>query len=191
MEAGHQDPQHRQHGEDQERVVDPQPALRINTHANACSGEQVFSRKVRPRHKAITRLALSLSLVLQAGCLADPRKLQSVDLLDRLTSAREMFAEQPPAADEACTMVGDVQTRLYGEPGLVEVRPAWTALRDAAIALHAVCGQSTLLAHPSNNDSPTLVEARARWQLGIQREMGVACDHLREAAAALGRPSRC
>jgi len=125
-----------------------------------------------------------------AGCLADPQKLQSVDLLDRLTSAREMLAVQAPPADEACNMVGDVQTRLYGEPGLVEVQPAWTALRDAASALHAVCGQSTLLAQPSN-DSPTLVQARARWQLGIQREMGVACDHLREAAAALGRPARC
>ena len=125
-----------------------------------------------------------------AGCLADPQKLQSVDLLDRLTSAREMLAVQAPPADEACNMVGDVQTRLYGEPGLVEVQPAWTALRDAASALHAVCGQITLLAQQSN-DSPTLVQARARWQLGIQREMGVACDHLRETAAALGRPARC
>lgn len=134
---------------------------------------------------------LSLTLVLLAGCLADPQKLQSVDLLDRLTSAREMFAGQPPSVAEACKVVGDVQTRLYGEPGLVEVQPAWTALRDAASALHAVCGQSTLLAEPSNNDSLTLVQARARWQLGIQREMGVACDHLREAAAALGRPAQC
>jgi hypothetical protein len=125
-----------------------------------------------------------------AGCLADPHNMQSVDLLDRLASARAMLAEQSAPADEPCNMVGDVQNRLYGEPGLVEVQPAWSALRDAASALHAVCGQSTMLAQPSN-DSLALREARARWQLGIQREMGVACDHLREAAAALGRPARC
>jgi hypothetical protein len=190
VEAGHQDPQRGQNGEDQERVVDPQPAPRINAHANACSVEQAFVCKARPRHKAVTSLALTAAVALLAGCLADPQKLQSLDLLDRLTSARVMLAERQPSADKACTMVGDVQTRLYGEPGLVEVQPAWTALRDAASALNAVCGQSTLLALPSN-DSPVLVQARARWQQGIQREMGVACDHLREAAAALRRPAPC
>jgi hypothetical protein len=132
---------------------------------------------------------VALGVVL-TGCLSDPQQLQSVDLLDRLANARELLAEQRPPADEACDTVGDVQNKLFGEPGLVEVQPAWTALRDAASALHAVCGRSTMLAQPSN-DSPALIQARTRWQLGIQREMGIACDHLREAAAALGRPARC
>ena len=147
----------------------------------------MFCRKAPRGHKAITAAAL---LVLLAGCLADPQRIQSVDLFDRLERAHGMLTEQPPRVAEACNMVGDVQTRLYGEPGLIEVQPAWTALRDAASALHAVCGQTALLAQPSNA-SPALVQARGRWQQGIQREMGVACDHLREAAAALDRPASC
>jgi hypothetical protein len=83
-----------------------------------------------------------------------------------------------------------VQTRLFGEPGLVDVQPGWTQLRDAADALQAVCGQTALLAQPST-DSPAIVQARVRWQAGIQREMALACDHLRHAAAALDRASPC
>lgn len=129
-------------------------------------------------------------LVLAAGCLPDPHRLQSVALLDQLDVARSMLSEQPPRLDQACNMVGDVQTRLYGEPGLVDVRPAWPRLRDAAEALQAVCGQGSLLAQPST-DSPAIRVARQRWQQGIQREMGLACDHLRAAAAALERGAPC
>jgi hypothetical protein len=129
-------------------------------------------------------------LALVSGCLADPHRAQSVDLLDQLTSARGIVADQPSRADEACNMVGDVQTRLFGEPGLVDVQPAWSQLRDAAAALQAVCGQTALLAQPST-ESPAMVQARARWQAGIQREMALACDHLRQAAVALGRGTPC
>ena len=47
-----------------------------------------------------------------------------------------------------------------------------------------IAHQDILLAQPST-DSPALLAARERWQHGIQREMAVACDHLRAAAAAL------
>lgn len=125
-----------------------------------------------------------------AGCLANPQRMQSIELLDQLAHARGMLTEQPSRADDACNTVGDVQTRLYGEPGLHDVRPAWTALRDTATALHAVCGQTALLSQQSNGSS-VLVDARARWQQGIQRELSLACDHLREAAAALDRAAPC
>ena len=128
--------------------------------------------------------------MLCSACLSNPQRLQTLDLLDQLTRARGLLTDQAPRADEACNMVGDVQTRLYGEPGLVEVRPAWAALRDAATALQAVCGQTALLDQPSDGSS-ALVQARARWQQGIQREVRVACDHLREAAAALDRAPPC
>jgi hypothetical protein len=116
--------------------------------------------------------------------------MQMADLLDQLSAARGMLTEQPPRVDDACTVVGTAQTRLYGEPGLVDVRPAWPLLRDAADALQAACGQGMLLAQPST-DSPAVQTARQRWTQGIQREMGVACDHLRAAAAALGRVAPC
>ena len=132
-------------------------------------------------------LALS---ALGTGCLADPHRVQSVELLERLSDARGMFVDQPSRADEACTMVGDAQSRLFGEPGLIDVQPAWTELRDATDALQAVCGQSALLAQPSTG-SPAMVQARGRWQAGMQREMAVACDHLLQAAAALNRDATC
>ena len=94
-----------------------------------------------------------------------------------------MFGEQPARAAMACNAVGDVQTRLDGEPGLAEVMPAWQDLRAAARALQAVCGQSTLLGQPTN-DSLALAQARQRWAQGIQRELGVACDYLRATAVA-------
>ena len=105
-------------------------------------------------------------------------------------TARVLFAEQPPRVGEACNVVGSVQNRLYGEPGLSEARPAWSALLAGAQALQSVCGQSTLLGQPTN-DSKTLVQARQRWEQGIQHEMGVACDHLRDAAVALSRAAPC
>lgn len=101
-----------------------------------------------------------------------------------------MFGQQPVNAGLACNMVGDVQTRLYGEPGLVDVQPAWQALGQAAEALQAVCGQNTLLDQVART-SDAEVQARKRWQAGMQREIGIACDHLREAATALGRPVPC
>ena len=124
------------------------------------------------------------------ACVPDPQRAQTVDLLDQLIAARAMLGEQPPRLDQACTILGDVQTRLYGEPGLVDVQPAWTQLRDASNALQAVCGQNALLAQPSTG-SAVLQAARARWQQGIEREMGVACDHLRSAATALRHGAPC
>jgi hypothetical protein len=122
-----------------------------------------------------------------AGCLQSPQRVQSTDLLEQLIEARDKFAQQPQLG---CDLVGNVQTKLYGEPGLTNVQPAWTNLRDAADALQAVCGQSTLLAQPFN-DSLATRQARQRWRDGIQHEVGVACDHLRNAAAALGRSAPC
>jgi hypothetical protein len=136
------------------------------------------------------RVALAgLALLLLGGCLANPQRDEAGQLLDQLTHARAQIADAS-APLEACTTVGDVETRLYGEPGLVGVQPAWSQLADAAHALQAVCGQATLLAQPSL-DSAAVAAGRQRWQQGIQRELGVACDHLRAAAAALDRGAGC
>jgi hypothetical protein len=113
-----------------------------------------------------------------------------VVLLDDLSGARTMFAELPPRLDEACNLVGVVQTRLYGEPGLAEIQPAWQQLRDASDALSAVCGQNQMLAQPSSG-SPSIGAARQRWRQGIEREMGIGCDHLRSAAVALNQNAPC
>jgi len=127
---------------------------------------------------------------LATGCLPDPQRIQMGALFDQLVLARTLLDDQPPRADQACTTVGDVQTRLTGEPGLVDVRPAWPALHQAAQALQAVCGQNIMLSQPST-DSAAIAQARQRWQQGIQREVVVACDHLRVAAAALDRSTPC
>jgi hypothetical protein len=160
---------------------------------NVCSVERVFCRKVESRHRRnTTRLAASACLLialLAGGCLADPQRAQTVELLDRLTSARGKLAGFPPPTD-ACNEIGDVETRLYGEPGLTEVEPAWSELADAAHALQAVCGQDILLLQPVSGSS-ALDAARARWSAGQQRELGVACDHLRAAASALSRDAPC
>jgi hypothetical protein len=132
---------------------------------------------------------LSLAFVVSA-CLPDPQRGQSITLFNQLVAARTMLAAQPSvAADQACTTVGDVQTRLTGEPGLVNVS-AWPALHQAAQALQAVCGQNIMLGQPAL-DSVAMAEAQKRWQLGIQREISVACDHLRKAATALDRAQPC
>ena len=134
---------------------------------------------------------LLIGLVLSSpACLPDPHKTQMADLLEDLVAARSMFDENPPRIDDACNVVGVVQTRLYGEPGLVDVQPAWPHLRDASNALSAVCGHHELLAQPSTG-SVWMEAARQRWQQGIDREMSVACDHLRAAAAALSRAAPC
>ena len=132
---------------------------------------------------------ISLLLLLSVACLPNPRRAQTLELLGRLNTVRMMFTEQPLRLNEACAEVGAVQTRLSGEPGLHD-QPGWSDLRDAADALNAVCGQDTLLSQ-SSTDSPATMSARTRWQQGIQRELGVACDHLRLAASALGRSAPC
>jgi len=202
VEAGDQDPEEAEQAQDKERVVKPERAACINSHQNACSDEHLFQCKAKLRHKRITRsqqsavssqtlrVVIVALLWLTAGCLADPQRTQSATLLDQLVAARAMLGEQPPRTDQACTAVGDVQTRLTGEPGLVDVQPAWSALHAAARALQALCGQNTLLDQPPTG-SLALSQARERWQHGIQREFGVACDYLREAAAALDRTQPC
>jgi hypothetical protein len=156
---------------------------------NVCSVEHPFWRKQRPRHSRVTVVLLAVALVLVSGCLPDPQRVQSAELLDRLALARSRLAEFPPPP-EACNDLGDIETRLYGEPGLMEVQPAWSEIADAAHALQAVCGQDALLLQPTTG-SAVLEAARARWQQGKQRELGVACDHLRAAAVALSRDAPC
>jgi hypothetical protein len=197
VQPGDRGPQDTQHAENEKRVVEPQPAASVDSHQNTCSFEQVFGGKGRRRHNRVTdyrpRLVVAaLATTLAAGaCLPDPHSAQLVDLLDRLVRARAMLAEAPPRATEACDVVGEVQNRLDGEPGLVDVRAAWPALRSATTALQAVCGLTSLASAPSSVETAALRDARERWQAGIQRELGAACDRLRDGAASLGRPSPC
>jgi len=196
VEVSHKDPQQRQQPKGQQRVLNPQVAVRVGRHANIRSHERVFGCKNFYhwwRHRRVTIAATALGLVvlvLTSGCLANPQRDQSRDLLDQLTLARGMLTEAATPLDDACSKVGDVETRLYGEPGLVDVQPAWSQLADAAHALQAVCGQSALLAQPTL-DTAAAADARSRWQQGIQRELGLACDHLRAAASSLQRATRC
>jgi len=164
-------------------------------HQNECSDERVFGCKSARRHKFVTPVGIAgVLLLILTGCVPDPARVQSAALLDRLVLARTMFSDQQvrsdPRLDDACNVVGNVQNRLYGEPGLSDVTPAWADLRAAAQALQSVCGQSTLLGQPAN-DSLALAQGRQRWEQGIQREMGVACDYLRAAAVPLSHPSPC
>ena len=192
MEAGDQDPEQAEESQNKERVIQPENAAGISSHPNACSDEHLFERKALRRHKRITTAFLWATLVFAAtACLPDPQRLQMVALFDQLATARTMLTQQTPqATDQACTTVGDVHTRLTGEPGLVDVRPAWASLNQATQALQAVCGKNTMLAQPST-DSVAAKQAHERWQNGIQREMSTACDHLREAATALDRARPC
>ncbi len=151
----------------------------------------VAARRRRILTDGVVVAPLMVTLIwLTAGCLPDPQRVQMAGLLDQLASARAMLGEQPPQTEAACEMIGSVQTRVWGEPGLVAVQPAWAALRDAASALIAVCGQSKMLEQPTN-ESLALTQARQRWERGIQREIGLACDQLRRAAAALDRAQPC
>ena len=189
MEVGDQDPQQTQQPEGQKRVIDPQPAASVSNHANIRSHEHLFGRKNYAWHRRVTVL-LCAAVCLASGCLANPQRDQAGQLLEQLSQAREQLAQPPPPPAEACNAVGDVETRLYGEPGLVSVQPAWSHLADAAHALQAVCGQATLVAQPGL-DTAAVAAAHQRWQQGIQREMGVACDHLRAAGAALDHNVAC
>jgi hypothetical protein len=85
-----------------------------------------------------------------------------------------------------CYLIGGVDTRLTGEPGLVDLRPTWPALRAATDDLLAACGQIRLLATPGL-DTPAVREARERWQQGAQHELIQACSELQSAAESLGR----
>ncbi len=136
--------------------------------------------------RPVMALVLLGVLVLGSGCLADPQRLQMARLFDALVDARLALSEQPPRLDAGCATVGDVSSRLYGEPGLVDVRPAWPALRAAADALQAVCGQQRLLEQPFE-PTAAMLAARARWQRGVAAELASACRHLVDGAAALSR----
>jgi hypothetical protein len=188
VEVGNQDPQQTQQPEGQKRVINPQPAARVSNHANIRSHEHLFDRKNNAWHRRVT-VSLCLAALLMSACVANPQRDQSAQLLDQLARARQELL-QASASQPTCSAIGDVETRLYGEPGLVSVQPAWSDLADAAHALQAVCGQLTLLARPSL-DTPATTAARQRWQQGIQRELGLACDHLRAAGAALDRNVVC
>jgi hypothetical protein len=143
---------------------------------------------MKPRATSLV-ISAAMALTLAVACLPDPQRGQATDLLDRLTVVRAKLQSFPPPP-EACNDVGDVETRLYGEPGLTELRPAWSELADAAHALQAVCGQDALLLQPVTG-SLALEAARERWRAGQQRELRVACDYLRAAAMALGRDAPC
>ena len=144
--------------------------------------------------RTLALLAVSLSgllLALGGGCLPDPQRVQSASLLERLGAARAALAETPPRLGSTCDDVGDVESRLRFEPGLVDVHPAWPALRASADALLAVCGQASLLDQPATGDTSGLSLARTRWQQGVHRELTLSCGYMRQAAAALGRTSPC
>jgi hypothetical protein len=109
-------------------------------------------------------------------------------LHEQLIEARSALAQH--STEPACDRVGDVDTRLMGEPGLVDVAPAWTHLRGAAIALRAACGQLRLLQQPFE-PTAAMTEARQRWQAGVSRELSTACADLAEAARALNTKAAC
>ena len=86
--------------------------------------------------------------------------------------------------------MGEVGSRLSGEPGLTEVRDVWPALRMASDALLSACGQATLLAQPYD-PTPAMLQARERWQNGLEHDLRAACDQLGRAAPALQRSVDC
>ena len=137
----------------------------------------------------VSQLVLAFSLLLlMAACLPDAQRLQMARLLDQLVEARSALSEEPPVALEStCAVVSEVGSRLAGEPGLVDVRPAWPALRRATDSLSAVCGRSVLLQQPFE-PTAAMVQARKRWQEGIAADLASACRRLQEAAAGLNKP---
>jgi hypothetical protein len=148
---------------------------------------------LRMKHAAGLRMKHAigvLALLLLTACLPDPQRTQMSRLLDQLVGARAALGEQPPRVDTACDTIGEVESRLWGEPGLVDVKPAWPALHAAADALLAACGQSRLLQQPFE-PTAAMVAARERWQAGVARQLGVACRYLGEAGQALGRGQAC
>jgi hypothetical protein len=113
-----------------------------------------------------------------------------VRLFDQLVEAHVALSGQPPETEPACADVSEVGSRLSGEPGLTEVRDVWPALRMASDALLAACGQTTLLAQPFD-PTPAMLQARERWQMGLEHELRGACDQLERAAPALQRNVKC
>ena len=112
-----------------------------------------------------------------------------VRLFDQLVEAHVALSEQPPRIEPTCADVSEVGSRLSGEPGLTEVRDVWPALRMASDALLAVCGQATLLALPFDS-TPAMLQARERWQTGLEsRAPWRVRLTLQVAAAALQRTS--
>ncbi len=138
----------------------------------------------------MNRKVLILAVLLLTACLPDPQRTQMARLLDQLIEARTALREQPPRIDAACDTVGEVENRLWGEPGLVDVKPAWPAMRSAADALLAVCGTNRLLQQPFE-PTAAMLEARQRWQVGAVTQLDVACRSLTEAGQALGRGQVC
>ena len=127
-------------------------------------------------------------LVLLVGCLASPQREQMGRLHEQLVGARAALGEE--RVEAGCNDVGDVQSKLWGEPGLSEVQPAWGELRAASDALVAACGQTRLL-QQAYEDTPAMVEARERWRVGLAHELTTACQHLSEAARALNLTRTC
>jgi hypothetical protein len=165
--------------------VDEPPA-----HGNDADAVAVTRRRGLRRWDVLL-LGFAIAVASLTACLPEPQRAQSADLLQGLVNARGVFvAAGPDSLDDGCTTVGDVQTRLIGEPGLSNLRTAWTELRAAAAALQAVCGQRTVLER-TTTDTLASSAARDRWSAGVDRELSVACDHLRGAASALGRPEPC
>jgi hypothetical protein len=141
---------------------------------------------------ARVRAALAAGLVLLlAACLPDPARGQAGRLLDQLVDARAALAAPSGDVGPTCDLVGGVDTRLTGEPSLVDLRPTWPDLRAATDDLLAACGQLRLLATPGLDTQPVR-EARQRWQQGAEQALAQACAELRSAAVSLGRqPPAC
>ncbi len=149
------------------------------------------SSEVRKRARGTKAYQWLLLLALLSGCLQDPQRQQMGRLFDQLVEARGALAEQ--RVEAACDAVGDVENRLWGEPGLTDVKPAWESVRGAADALLSACGQSKLLQQPYE-PSPSLDLARQRWERGVTAQLTAACEYLARAATALGRgatPAGC
>ena len=146
-------------------------------------------RKRRGGTKAY-QVLLGPVLLFVTSCVPDPQRTQMARLLDQLIRARSELVGSPARVDAACDSVGDVQGRLWGEPGLVDVRPAWPALHAAADALLAACGQSRLLQQPFE-PTAAMLDARQRWQAGLATELDTACRYLGDAAVALERGRTC
>jgi|SRR5947209_9018357 len=151
----------------------------------------------RTRYLACSRPSLGLVLglvllVLLTGCLSDPARVQAAGLLDQLVQAHAALQTAAAAgaagdASATCDTIGGVDTRLTGEPSLVDLRPTWPDLRAATDDLLAACGQVRLLEAPAL-DTPVVREAHVRWSDGAQRSLGAACEDLQSAAASLGKP---
>ena len=137
-------------------------------------------------------VSVAVSLLVGSACLVDPQQREASQLLDRLTAARAGLSESPPVLGATCDDVADVKSRLLGEPGLLATPPA-PVLLNAADALQAVCGQATLLAVPIDATwlTPAVTAARTRWQGGLTRQLGLACDSMRQAAVQLGQAAPC